>query len=473
MSTNITINVSGNRLLRQSREAQTANRQQLTQKEVDDKFLADVRQIEAAELARQRDGAVPEYRVVEQTSAQRGGTLAASLWSETTVGDTVTITVRNAENTHSTTSTYDFVRIPLPDNRWFPNAIGSEVVQALEEADPPANCEENSPITDSTVGIFRAENFSTDGRFDRAVFALPLGDRDSILVYNFRQIAIATHRQTTITTTRTWTWAEGDIPFTGSCIPSGTSVVDEVITPTNTGQEFTKCFYVSNNGVKEIDAPAGLLAAIANKSQPFATYPTQPDGNDGMRRIDPPEPENFREYIDAIPGLICYGIGALDTTYHQRVNNATFYSPAIFTFLSQIDQTLLADYNGYYSFPTNTSPYALNLQYSTIRNTYLTNPAPPAEFIGPNILSGGSALNSQFLLPPVDRKINFNRATVAPVAHNIALAPPSNYSTGNKKLTLVAMATPPYVLYSWNWGKPAYCRSQLIALGFTPADLTP
>ena len=71
MSTQITINVSGNRLLQQSREAQAANRQQLTQKEVDDKFLADVRQIEAAAL--QREGAVPEYRIQEQTSAQRGG----------------------------------------------------------------------------------------------------------------------------------------------------------------------------------------------------------------------------------------------------------------------------------------------------------------------------------------------------------------------------------------------------------------
>lgn len=77
MSTKITINVSGNRLLQQSREAQTANRQQQAQKEVDEKFLADVRRYEQAELARQaiaqREGAVPEYQIQEQTSAQRGG----------------------------------------------------------------------------------------------------------------------------------------------------------------------------------------------------------------------------------------------------------------------------------------------------------------------------------------------------------------------------------------------------------------
>ncbi len=29
-------------------------------------------------------------------------------------------------------------------------------------------------------------------------------------------------------------------------------------------------------------------------------------------------------------------------------------------------------------------------------------------------------------------------------------------------------------LYStWDWGKPAYCGQQLLALGFIPADLTP
>lgn len=29
------------------------------------------------------------------------------------------------------------------------------------------------------------------------------------------------------------------------------------------------------------------------------------------------------------------------------------------------------------------------------------------------------------------------------------------------------------LLTSWDWGQPAYCRAQLAALGFSPADLTP
>ena len=29
------------------------------------------------------------------------------------------------------------------------------------------------------------------------------------------------------------------------------------------------------------------------------------------------------------------------------------------------------------------------------------------------------------------------------------------------------------LLAAWDWGNPAYCRSQLLALGFTTADLTP
>jgi hypothetical protein len=32
----------------------------------------------------------------------------------------------------------------------------------------------------------------------------------------------------------------------------------------------------------------------------------------------------------------------------------------------------------------------------------------------------------------------------------------------------------PVGLYStWDWGEPRYCRQQLLALGFTPADLKP
>lgn len=76
MTTKISINVFTRKLLKQSSEAQAANRQSLSQKEADAQFLKDVKTAEQTYENKQRqkvpDGAVPEYKVVEQTSAQRG-----------------------------------------------------------------------------------------------------------------------------------------------------------------------------------------------------------------------------------------------------------------------------------------------------------------------------------------------------------------------------------------------------------------
>lgn len=44
--------------------------------------------------------------------------------------------------------------------------------------------------------------------------------------------------------------------------------------------------------------------------------------------------------------------------------------------------------------------------------------------------------------------------------------PSSNYSG-------VMLPEPGRPIFAWDWGQPSYCRSQLLALGFTAADLTP
>lgn len=76
MSTKITVNVSGNNLLAKNKEQQAANRQQRLQKEEDEKFLEDIEKIEKvqlqkAEAAAQSNGAIPEYSIPIETSAQR------------------------------------------------------------------------------------------------------------------------------------------------------------------------------------------------------------------------------------------------------------------------------------------------------------------------------------------------------------------------------------------------------------------
>lgn len=77
MTTNIRIQVKDGGLIRQVKNAQIANRKSLVNQESDQKFLADVKARKAAQVNEQavvtRDGAVPEYGISPQTSAQRGG----------------------------------------------------------------------------------------------------------------------------------------------------------------------------------------------------------------------------------------------------------------------------------------------------------------------------------------------------------------------------------------------------------------
>lgn len=74
MTTRININVYNNKLVQQNKEDQNANRYDWILKQQEEKIAAEIQQIKAEEAAQQRlinAGAVPEYKVVEETSAQR------------------------------------------------------------------------------------------------------------------------------------------------------------------------------------------------------------------------------------------------------------------------------------------------------------------------------------------------------------------------------------------------------------------
>lgn len=72
MTTKITLNVSGNRLLESNKEQQLANRNSFLESKVDEKFFKEVKAIEAT-APPPAVGAVPEYGIQQETSAQRKG----------------------------------------------------------------------------------------------------------------------------------------------------------------------------------------------------------------------------------------------------------------------------------------------------------------------------------------------------------------------------------------------------------------
>ena len=74
MSTKITVNVTGNQLVQRNKEEQLANRNSQLEKEIDAKFAEDIKAIETEAIKQAPAlGAVPEYRVIEETSAHRKG----------------------------------------------------------------------------------------------------------------------------------------------------------------------------------------------------------------------------------------------------------------------------------------------------------------------------------------------------------------------------------------------------------------
>jgi hypothetical protein len=50
---------------------------------------------------------------------------------------------------------------------------------------------------------------------------------------------------------------------------------------------------------------------------------------------------------------------------------------------------------------------------------------------------------------------------------------PEQFRAKSAKQRLVGLTGNEAIIYVWDWKKPAYCRQQLQALGFTDADLTP
>jgi hypothetical protein len=50
---------------------------------------------------------------------------------------------------------------------------------------------------------------------------------------------------------------------------------------------------------------------------------------------------------------------------------------------------------------------------------------------------------------------------------------PEQFRAKSAKQRLVGLTGNEAIIYAWDWDQPAYCRAQLLALGFTEANLTP
>jgi hypothetical protein len=269
--------------------------------------------------------------------------------------------------------------------------------------------------------------------------------------------------------------------------------------PLESHLEFTKCFVVSPSGVRAINTPAGLTAAIAKTSISPADYPTVvselsvpfppgqnyresgpglsqlgetlPDGDvlyfsTGplpltpfyVRQFDDPGASSMNDFLDAVPLLSCYGIGFLNSERHNKYTIQQMFSPAIYTFLSDIDSSLLSDYDAYYA---PGGGFSVNILYATAAKQLPATPAAPY-FLCPTPWAGGG-----YIIGP------FVKATSTPTAADVAMTYPDEFEPADEFLAFSGSLSGFNVTWAWDWRHPLYCRSKLLALGFTDADLTP
>ena len=173
--------------------------------------------------------------------------------------------------------------------------------------------------------------------------------------------------------------------------------------------------------------------------------------------------------IDVVPSLVSessfsnYGISSLNTGFTSVASAPQsqlyfddplrkFYTPGIYDYILQ----------------TNTSqPFApqVTLKACGLANTCLYNPE------GVLTSYGFDATRNPDVAVPVYRPFPprvklFEENVPFSWVENFEERPPETFLSNTFALNQ-------NVFGAWDWGKPGYCRSQLLALGFTEADLTP
>lgn len=160
-----------------------------------------------------------------------------------------------------------------------------------------------------------------------------------------------------------------------------------------------------------------------------------------------------------------YGLGRLESGYHVPV---FAWSPAIYTAFSNPVS--------YYQHPTYGGAEA---SYSRTRDEYLiANGSPlPASFVslsfGPSSLAPGQEGVDE-LEQLWTREVTFKETQVEPVSNSVPV--PADQLTPSTQFQPMTVYQPQFFgarYWAWDWGNPAYCREQALALGFSEEDLTP
>ncbi len=252
----------------------------------------------------------------------------------------------------------------------------------------------------------------------------------------------------------------------------GISLEDYTIYEFDHAEQFAEysayCVIVSSNSVREIPAPAGLMALL--------------------RRISPPVTSNSKttttyssgggQYITAGPPYDPSYFYALPTTTQQvdGFSNAVWEGTAAYGAASAANEVLAkqfgmgylneADHKGNFFTPAVFQYLGGNLSlsgaasrdYAAMRAAYY--PRAPRKFLAPCVEFCLTS-DTQFYV------------TQTQPATTTSMVPNSAFKKDKAYLVKNGESSPGDVFYAWDWGDKASCRASLLALGFSSSDLVP
>lgn len=137
-----------------------------------------------------------------------------------------------------------------------------------------------------------------------------------------------------------------------------------------------------------------------------------------------------------------FGMGYIDTDTHD----GPFFTPAVFRFIGGA-MSLGDDEN--------------TQSYSYMRSNYFSR--APQKYLAP-------CVNAQSCDDTV--RVGFDVTTSTPANIDTAVSEGA-FAASTRYIVTLNGSSRLDVTYGWDWDQPSYCRQQLAALGFSPADLTP
>lgn len=242
------------------------------------------------------------------------------------------------------------------------------------------------------------------------------------------------------------------------------------------------CFYVDRTTVRQIDAPAGLQSRIEAAYPGFSFAASSGSGtvpaNLIVVPIDTPFGPRAATASTNPSGTLTRSVLGMSSdlpseTYppRDRISKWTAYgflstaeaqgTPGVYSFLTNYAD----EYNG------NPAPFDEN----AIREAHLGGLPLPRILVFP----GANATTDETTgeLTSFEVLNDYIRASFYPeggvTLEELLRNRPGQLQIAPEALPLISGEEGAFQLRSWDWGAPGYCQAQLLALGFTGADLAP